>query len=394
MSQRDKSPKREGNREYRERPVSRRSRVSQTELNELNAKVLKARIKNAPNLNELENKYSELQKNFYQDREDSGEFKLSSGLSQQKHHFRANEVTEKEMTIDDMVKEERVITGVERSAFDSIIKDKKYSNDLDYQDENSMKLAKYAQKGSIDLRDSKASEARRMVERLDKCQLCIENEKTCDLLSMGEHVFLTVPPKSELVKYSAMIVPITHHKNTLHCDESEWEEIRNYMISLSKFYYTKMKKAVVFYENATNKYGHATINAVPIPLSEASNLKGFFRRAFLDEISDFAYEHSAIVDTQRNSETMGRDSFRYSIAKEAPYFHVWFTLNGGLGHIVQDVKSWPKGDLFARGILGGLLGIDPYLIKRQFNGWEKEDSRILEMSEIFKEFDWAENHYI
>ena len=47
-----------------------------------------------------------------------------------------------------------------------------------------------------------------------------------------------------------------------------------------------------------------------------------------------------------------------------PYFHVWFELDGGIGHVVEEPDRWPKGDLFAREIVGGMLGAEPDLIKK------------------------------
>ena len=174
-------------------------------------------------------------------------------------------------------------------------------------------------------------------------------------------------------------------------DEDEWDEIRNYMISLSKFYYTKLNKSVIFYETSIYKHNHAAIIAVPIPMSLSSTIQGFFKQSILEHSSELEQHHSAIIDTMSNAEKMGRDAFRYSIAKEAPYFHVWFNLNGGLGHIVEDVGSWPKGDLFAREVIGGVLNVDPYIIRKQ-GKWVKNDERVNEMSKIWRQFDWTEGN--
>lgn len=47
-----------------------------------------------------------------------------------------------------------------------------------------------------------------------------------------------------------------------------------------------------------------------------------------------------------------------------PYFHVWFELDGGMGHIVEDSDRWPRGDLFAREVFGGMLDVDIEVVKR------------------------------
>lgn len=369
-------------------------RVTQTQLNELQAKVLKARLKKDPVLSELEKKYAELQRKHQQENSETyhNDRATLTGISKKAFAVEGTK-NEDEMTAEELLREEKVSGNMNRSAIDSIIKDKRFSDDLVYQDDNSSKLAKHVQKGAVDLRKMETHEAKKLSDALDRCQLCIENDNICaDMLSMAKNVYLTLPPSPEIAKYSAMIVPINHVKNTLYCDEDEWEEIRNYMISLSRFYYEKLNKAVVFYETSIYKYNHAAIVAVPIPMSLSSTIQGYFKESIISQTSDFEQQHKSIVDTLAKSEVMGRDSFKHLIAKEAPFFHVWFTLNGGLGHVVEDVSSWPKGDLFAREVLGGLLKVDPLTIRKQ-GRWEKDDPRVTEMSMIYKDYDWAEQMY-
>ena len=54
---------------------------------------------------------------------------------------------------------------------------------------------------------------------------------------------------------------------------------------------------------------------------------------------------------------------------------VWFELDGGMGHIVEDERRWPRGDLFAREVLGGMLDVDIEVQKRQ-GRWVKGDRRV------------------
>ena len=71
-----------------------------------------------------------------------------------------------------------------------------------------------------------------------------------------------------------------------------------------------------------------------------------------------------------------------------PYFHVWFTLDGGLGHVVEDESRWPKGDLFAREIIGGMLDVAPDVIKRQ-GRWVRGDRRVEGFRKRWRKFDWT-----
>jgi len=71
-----------------------------------------------------------------------------------------------------------------------------------------------------------------------------------------------------------------------------------------------------------------------------------------------------------------------------PYFHAWFEIDGGLGHIVEDSNRWPKGDLFAREIIGGMLDIEPDVIKRQ-GRWNRWDQRTEPFKKRWRKFDWT-----
>lgn len=77
------------------------------------------------------------------------------------------------------------------------------------------------------------------------------------------------------------------------------------------------------------------------------------------------------------------------MVKEAPYFHVWFEIDGGMGHIVEDQNRWPRGDLFAREIIGGMLDIEPDVIKRQGRWNRGKDRREDEFRRDWNKFDWT-----
>ena len=81
-------------------------------------------------------------------------------------------------------------------------------------------------------------------------------------------------------------------------------------------------------------------------------------------------------------------AFRRSLAKEMPYFHVWFDLDGGLGHVVEDEQSWPRGDGFARQVLGGMLRADEGVIRRQ-GRWVRGDARADGFRKMWGKWDWT-----
>lgn len=161
------------------------------------------------------------------------------------------------------------------------------------------------------------------------------------------------------------------------------------MKCLTRMYHDQGRD-VVFYENAATPHRkrHASLNAVPIPYSLGETAPAFFREAILAADEEWT-QHKKLIDTlKRSKEGLGKLAFRRTLAKEMPYFHVWFELDGGLGHVVEDADRWPKGDLFAREVLGGMLDAGPEVVKRQ-GRWHRNDRRVEGFRTRWKKFDWT-----
>ena len=276
-------------------------------------------------------------------------------------------------------------------------------------DENANKLAKRVQKSEINLRNTAISEFQKMNRILDSCPLChhedTDTPPVAPTVSLATRVYLTLPTEPEISEGGACIVPIQHRTNLLECDEDEWEEIRvrcypsqsyseltilqNFMKSLIRMYHDQ-GRAVIFYENAgvPHRKKHAAMEVVPVPYSLGEMAPAFFKEAILTADEEWT-QHKKLIDTLAKArQGLGRTAFRRTLAKEMPYFHVWFEIDGGLGHIVEDAARWPKGDLFAREIIGGMLDVPIDVVKRQ-GRWEKGDRRVDGFRKRWKKFDWT-----
>ncbi|KAH0409493.1 hypothetical protein KCU90_g20819, partial [Aureobasidium melanogenum] len=262
-------------------------------------------------------------------------------------------------------------------------------------DENASKLAKRVGKSEINLRNTAIGDFQKMQRILDSCPLCHHEDTNtppaAPILSLATRVYMTLQTEPELTTGGAVIVPIQHRLNLLECDDDEWEEIRNFMKSLTRMYYER-EKGVIFYENAAHMHsrrGHAALFAVPVPLHLADNAPAFFKEAILSADEEWS-QHKKIIDTLANSQRAGygKQAFRKSLVKEMPYFHVWFNLDGGLGHVIEDERKWPKGDLFAREVIGGMLRKGPEIIKKQ-GRWIRQDPRVESFRKRWEKFDWT-----
>ena len=155
--------------------------------------------------------------------------------------------------------------------------------------------------------------------------------------------------------------------------------------------YHDQGRDVIFYENAAlpQKHKHAAMEVVPLPYELGDTAPAFFKEAILTTDEEWT-QHQKIIDTMAKAKNgMGKTAFRRSIAKEMPYFHVWFNIDGGLGHIVDDSNRWPRGDLFAREIIGGMLDVGPEIIKRQGRWTKGDNQRTAGFRKRWRKFDWT-----
>lgn len=328
-------------------------------------------------------------------------------------------ITTNDISIQDLIQQEKN----EQFSFDeqsakSILKDSQFESNLEYQDENASKLASYVQSGKVNLSDiqqnkSNPQSLQRIMKNLDRCELCLENNSLESIpISMGQKTYLTLLPYNSYNKLfpsnTTAICLNEHRENTLYCEDDEWDEIENFMKTLATYYYKEYKKGVIFIENAVDtKYqrNHAHILVIPISLSICSQAEGYFKEAIISQSDDLEDQHKSVLDTQlkgreRSQGTRRQAGMKQLLAKEAPYFHVWFSLDGGIGHIVENYKEWPKYDLFTRQVVGeGLLKCqDPMLVNstKDYKKWKssarsgEEMERVERFRRKWKAYDWTE----
>ncbi|KAG6130616.1 hypothetical protein E4U22_007606 [Claviceps purpurea] len=386
--------------------------MSQTSLNRLRAQMMKAKLRRAPNAAQLEQEYSRAAAlasssslnatqavvlGTMHNRQLAGPRGEVQPVDTKRGRERGLVQENTDMTIEDMLREERRTKnapgGESLRLAERIAKDGKFDNDLEYMDENASKLAQRVHKSELNLKSMAVTQFQRLNRVLDACPLCYHEEQNrqpiAPVISLATRVFLTLPPEPEISLGGAVIVPLSHRNNLLECDDDEWEEIRNFMKALTRMYH-EQGRDVIFYENAAtpHRHLHAAMVAVPIPYSEGATAPAYFKEAFLSADEEWA-QHKKVIDTgARARDGMGRMAFRKSLAKEMPYFHVWFTLDGGLGHVVEDADRWPRGDLFAREVLGGIVGAEPGIAKKQ-GKWVKGDGRVEGWKKGWRKFDWT-----
>ncbi|KAJ2967008.1 hypothetical protein NUW58_g10536 [Xylaria curta] len=299
------------------------TQLDQTTLNRLKAQMMKAKLRKAPDAAKLEAEYNQAAAafaakgpeavvlNVMQNRLMAGTRAEAKAVDTKRGRERGLVEQNEDMSIDDMVREERRTRGQAGGEglrlAERIAKDGKFDNDLEYMDENAEKLAKRVQKSELNLKNAAVNEFQKINKILDNCQLCHHEDRNlppvAPVISLGTRVYLTLPTEPELSEGGAVIVPIQHRTNLLECDDDEWEEIRNFMKCLTRLYHDQGRE-VVFYENAAapQRHMHAAMQAVPIPYDLGDTAPAFFKEAMLSADEEWS-QHKKIIDTARGRET-------------------------------------------------------------------------------------------
>ncbi|KAF5101764.1 hypothetical protein D0Z03_000526 [Geotrichum reessii] len=312
-----------------------------------------------------------------------------------------------DMTIADMIREEKLTAESGRSnradrEWANVLVAASASGNAEDDNDELFDAAANVGRGPRRTHENQKTEKDKALERTrahnllaDRCPLCLDSTAAVETpgskpqpISIASRAYLAPAPTPALVPHTMAIIPLAHEaRNLTALDADDWEEIRNYMKCLIRYWSAESRgrTSVVFYENAVFSQGarsHPALFAVPVPtdLLESSVIPGAFRAAFESADEEWS-THRKVIDSSRVP-----GGFRATFAKEAPYFHVWFTINGGLGHIVEG-DQWPRHDLFAREVLGGVLGTDIAVIKRRTRWTNVVDT---EFEKKFAKYDWVD----
>ncbi|WBW71944.1 complexed with Cdc5 protein Cwf19 [Schizosaccharomyces osmophilus] len=373
-------------------PVSESAtKPTQDELNKVKAQILRAQTKGSSDYEALKQQYDTMYKSY----EDS--FK---GNNQDNNQSRLKSFSNKsDPSIEEMVQEEKLLNkldkhGLSKDYAKRITKDSRYSNDLEYLDENANRLADRMNRREINVDEIfQGGNLSKMNRALDDCPLCMNanSQPLAPVIALSHRIYLSLPTKPELAKYHCLIVPTNHRVNVLSCDEDEWDEIRNFMKCIALMF-DSMGMGVIFYENAPTptRYRHTAIECVPVPKRTLSLAPAYFREAILTSDDEWS-QHRKIIDTMGGAEKYGKYAFRKMMVKELGYFHVWFTVDGGYGHVVENEKLWGRHDQVPRQVFASMLNLPTEFIRRRGKWTGVRDPAEDVFRARFHPFDWTQS---
>ena len=92
-------------------------------------------------------------------------------------------------------------------------------------------------------------------------------------------------------------------------------------------------------------------------------------------------QNRKLIDTSKAT-------FRRSMVKELPYFHVWFGLDKGYGHVIEKEKSFPSW--FGKEILAGICDLPPNVWRKPKKLSPRDNpNRIQEFMKKWEKWDWT-----
>ncbi|KAJ1827549.1 Pre-mRNA-splicing factor cwf19, partial [Coemansia sp. RSA 2599] len=337
----------------------------------------------------------------------------------------ANKDIQDNPSIRQMARMERETEGDDymgRALAKQIAKDAAFTNDLDYIDDNSERLARQQkEKTSEQHRQAAIRDHRLMESALDHCSLCFREKEQRDgskelsppdhpVVSLGNKVYLALPNCEPMNDGHCIIAPIEHISgSSLKCDDDMWDEITNFMKCLMRMF-ASQNKGVVFLETvmttAPSRAQHCSIECIPMPAEKAAEAPAYFKEGLLAADEEWS-QHRKIIDTKRKAqaaaprgddvrdqdsnhararEAIRKGGFRNTMTAKMPYFHVWFDPSGGMGHVIENAdrfKPW-----FGREVVAGILDLPPSVYRKPRRLKETRSQRLDRAGDWKKQFGW------
>ncbi|KAG9010213.1 hypothetical protein FRB94_010912 [Tulasnella sp. JGI-2019a] len=361
--------------------------LSPSSLNRLQAKVLRAKLMDQPDAEELERQYEmEVQKaqdgGGGRDGDDNGVrvevlptldghgrlydvgIGRNDGLPQplpgnrkKKEHIETRDPKTGEIlrynadddstTLGDLLRQERFGAGMadqkdmDMELAGAIMKDGKFENDLEYMDDNAEKLGRKKMRTDAMKRQFAINDYARTQKAMSSCQFCYGDDDSppkAGVIAMGTRVYLACTLLEELVPGHCYIVPMQHHMSMLEADDDVWDEVKNFMKCLMKMF-ADQDKGVVFYETVLNLkwQKHTFVECVPVPFEIFHDLPAYFKESIMASEAEWS-QHKKLIDFSSRP-----GGFRRAMVPNLPYFMVQWDYRGekGYGHVIEGSDGAP-----------------------------------------------------
>lgn len=261
----------------------------------------------------------------------------------------------------------------------------KFSDDFDIDDHFVSSAAQERSAAEMEQREKQRAikEHRQLAAQLAQCRFCFENPDIAKhlIIAIGLKVYLALPVHESLTEGHCLIIPMQHCSAATMLDEDVWSEIQIYKKGLTKMFEEK-EEDVVFLEThkQLRKQHHMIIECIPLPKEIGDMSPIYFKKAILESDTEWA-QNVKLVDTRKKG-------LRASVPKGLPYFSVEFGLDGGFAHVIEDETLFPL--YFGKEIIGGMLDLEPQRWRNpRRENFEHHKRKVLQFADWWKPYDWT-----
>ncbi|KAI8049084.1 CwfJ C-terminus 1-domain-containing protein-like protein [Syncephalis plumigaleata] len=371
--------------------------LSQNELNQLQARALRARMLGTPDADTLEEQYkleSEKAKTVNNpsmvvltemelrgrrgvaetDRKSKGKQQLKDTHDQ--HGARKGYgQTGEDASIEELVREERTTKSsadYRKAMVKGITRDSRFQRNL---------LTRTATTQQV--RRDAIGNYQRAQKALDRCYYCFREGQppVAPVIALGHRVYLALPVTEPLVAGHCLIVPVQHQLSMLECEDDVWTEVRNFMKCLLRMFHAE-GRGCLFMETVVNLdwHRHTVIECIPMDDTMTQDAPAYYKESILAADDEWT-QHRKLYDTRQKG-------FRQSMTAQLPYFHVWFTLDGGYGHIIENQEQFPS--YFGLEVAGSMLDLPPQTWRKPRRlSPDRLTATVTKFKSTWEPFDWT-----
>ncbi|KAF8820717.1 cwfj family protein [Cardiosporidium cionae] len=235
---------------------------------------------------------------------------------------------------------------------------------------------------------------RSIASRSRECLYCIESSKfqkfqlPCLIAATSNSYLCFQSMKQCILPHHIYIAPVAHVASLTHMEDDVYEEIRNFQKSLVAFF-DKQDLLPIFIETvgsyvSTEKRilgggSHTFVDCYGIPSDRLQEAKTYFKKALLESESEWS-------DNKKVIEISGKRGPRGAIPRGFPYIYIDFALSGGLAHVIESGRDFPK--YFGRDVIRGML--EMVSTERAFYETQHFYEAVKHFKQEFKPFDWTQ----
>ncbi|KAK3691764.1 hypothetical protein RRG08_009578 [Elysia crispata] len=284
-----------------------------------------------------------------------------------------------------LVEQEKAGTAEDQNSMFSRLAGRSDDRDLDIDDMFVSKAARRQEEDRAAIHDKAAAifEHRKISSAMEKCARCFDKVPKHLIIAIGSKSYLCVPPHRSLTEGHCFIVPMQHVSSCTAIDEDVWREMQLFRKSLVQMFLSQDEDLVIMETVMHLKhFPHTALECIPLEKETGDLGPIYFKKAILEAGPEWA--------DNKKLHSLKEKDVQHVIPKGFPYFSVDFGLQGGYATIIEDEQTFPS--YFGREIVGGMIDAEPGLWRKPHKqSFEDQRQKVLKFEKMWRPFDWTQN---